>query len=67
MWTRTVPKTPRAGERFSGPGFPAAETVMSVAEINAIKDAIIEIIGAIVLLGFCVFFCLACIGMFDKK
>ncbi len=39
---------------------------MSVPEINAVKDAVIEVIGYIACLAFCLLFVLAMCGAFDK-
>ena len=40
---------------------------MTVEQINAIRDAVIQIVAAIFLMGFGTFFALACMGCFDKE
>ncbi len=40
---------------------------MTVEEINAINNAVIEVIVVIFLLGVGTFFWLACMGCFDKE
>ena len=39
---------------------------MTIEQINATRDAVIEVIAVIFLLGFGTFFALACMGCFDK-